>query len=72
MPRKYTAGELRAWHRGYKKRLLEKPCVCHSNNPNYSAAFRDGWFASDNKLFSPCQHAQAPSHAPRLRARRNV
>jgi len=47
MPMMYTAGELRAWHRGYRARRLEKPYKCASKNPNYLAAWRSGWFAAE-------------------------
>ena len=46
MPMKYTAGKLRAWHRGHRARRLGKPCVCYSDNPDYVAAWRNGWLAA--------------------------
>jgi len=43
---KYTAGELRAWYRGHRAYRLGKEYRCYSNNDDYIAAWKEGWFAA--------------------------
>ncbi len=49
MAYKYTARELRAWHRGHQARTLGKPYRCNSKDENYIAAWRAGWFAAERE-----------------------
>ena len=49
MPMKYTAGELRAWHRGHRTYREGKPYICHSKDANYRAAWRAGYIAAERE-----------------------
>ncbi len=61
MPLKYTAGELRAWHRGYRMYRLGKSYdACKSQNADRVAALRAGWFSAaeeDKELDSRLKQA---------------
>jgi len=55
---RYTAGELRAWHRGYRAYVMDRPYKCYSQDANYIAAWRAGWFSAMKREIKESEEAR--------------